>query len=52
MLALTCFRVRNGVLATHAMLRAEHAISGYRGWLLDADRVPGHWSAGIGDTSL
>jgi len=44
-LMLTYFRLRTGVLAAHAILYAEAAITGRWGWLLDADRVPGHWNA-------
>ncbi len=44
-LTLTYFRLRTGVLAAHVILTAETAISGRWGWLLDADRVPGHWNA-------
>jgi len=44
-LSLTYFRLRGGVLAAHAIVHAEAAITGRWGWLLDADRVPGHWNA-------
>jgi len=40
---LNYFRLRSGVLAAHAILHAEAAITGRWGWLLDADRVHGHW---------
>jgi hypothetical protein len=42
---LTYFRLRNSLLAAHATLRAERAVGGHWGWLLDADRVPGQWIA-------
>ncbi len=42
-LTLSYFRLRTGVLAAHASLHAETEIAGRWGWLLDADRVPGHW---------
>ncbi|MCA1667152.1 MAG: hypothetical protein LC793_07095 [Thermomicrobia bacterium] len=42
-LTLTYFRLHTGILAAHATLHAEAAINGRWGWLLDADRVPGHW---------
>ena len=38
---LSCFRLRAGLLAAHATVQAETAISGRWGWLLEADRVPG-----------
>ncbi|MHB8647965.1 MAG: hypothetical protein ACYDAR_19460 [Thermomicrobiales bacterium] len=44
-LTLTYFRLETGVLAAHAMIHAEAAITGRWDWLLDADRVPGHWNA-------
>lgn len=50
-LTLSYFRLRTGVLAAHATLRAETEIDARWGWLLDADRVPGHWSA-MGDRAL
>ena len=46
-LTLTYFRLDTGVLAAHAVLRAETAITGRWGWLLDSDRVHGHWQAAL-----
>ncbi len=42
---LAAFRLRTGMLAMHATLHAETAITGRWGWLLDADRVSGRWKA-------
>jgi hypothetical protein len=50
-LTLSYFRMRDGVLAAHATLHAESEIEGRWGWLLDADRVPGHWKT-MGDRAL
>ncbi len=44
-LRLSYFRLRTGVLAAHATIRATTAMRGQWGWLLHTDRVPGSWRA-------
>lgn len=44
-LTLSYFRLHAGVLAAHATLRAEAAISGRWGWLMESDRMHGRWHA-------
>ena len=38
-------------MVAHARLRAETEVAGRWGWLLDADRVPGHWKT-MGDRAV
>ena len=44
-LRLSYFRLRTGVLAAHATIRAIGTMRGHWGWLVHTDRVPGTWRA-------